>query len=474
MNRKPQIFTRTDDQMVPVDMGTLDMLAQEEEEELLVREFIQKILAEKKLRGQGKDKRLLYHINRYRPAKPQPKMTYMQDWDPDKIDPKDGERGTFVNIPGTNSWDRWWMDSPVKSGVFLTPNPLDIAMNHGRSGHVYAYRVPEWVINKSGGMHRYDHGSELLVPEAVWNEAGDEIEFLGKSLSKEELWEKMDSSIYGRGHHRKSNKPSWLTDEELKQWEEGQSKFNLSGLRATKHPEDVIKMLTADEQRKAIEAIEAKKEDIPGFVEKGPNDKKGIVVPSFGQQLDKKDEELLALLKKHLKESLLRETVRGILNEGIEFRTLDSPLTYNRAGNVKRIALCDTSVKEPNPSRDAYFNEYQEMERYGVSGRRLKKPRKGKLVPGVSDDCVIGFLDYHQLTKNSDGSTYWYIDYMKTRGDKGGQGTASKLIDEFYNTVPKPGDNVHFGKMMRKEIGHLKDKMKDKYPEIDTIGAVYY
>ena len=171
---------------------------------------------------------------------------------------------------------------------------------------------------------------------------------------------------------------------------------------------------------------------------------------------------------------ILRECIREILGEGVEFRTLDSPLTYNRAGNVKRIALCDTSVEEPNPSRDAYFNEYQEMERYGVSGRRLKKPRKGQLVPGVSDACVIGFLDYHQQAKTSDGNDMWYIDYMKTRGDKGGQGTASKLIDEFYNTVAKSGDHVHFGKMMRKEIGHLKDKMVDKYPEVSTIGAVNF
>ena len=178
--------------------------------------------------------------------------------------------------------------------------------------------------------------------------------------------------------------------------------------------------------------------------------------------------------------SLIRFYIKEILNESVEFRTLDSPLTYARAGNVKRIALCDTSVKEPNirpdgqPQRDAYFNEYQEMERYGVSGRRLKKPRKGKLVPGVSDNCVIGFLDYHSQGKASGGTQMWYIDYMKTRGDKGGQGTASKLIDEFYNTVAQPGDHVHFGKMMRKEIGHLKDKMAEKHPEVTTIGAKYF
>ena len=177
---------------------------------------------------------------------------------------------------------------------------------------------------------------------------------------------------------------------------------------------------------------------------------------------------------------LLRKYIRELMNEGIEFRTLDSPLSYSRASNIKRLALCDTSVEEPNigptgkPQRDAYFNEYQETERYGASGRRLKKPRKGKLVPGVSDACVIGFLDYHSQGKSGDGNGMWYIDYMKTRGDKGGQGTASKLIDEFYNTVAKPGDNVHFGKMMQKEIGHLKDKMVKQYPEIKTIGAKYF
>jgi tRNA nucleotidyltransferase/poly(A) polymerase len=197
----------------------------------------------------------------------------------------------------------------------------------------------------------------------------------------------------------------------------------------------------------------------------------GLKGAEIGVALSKAEEEAYAGLTN---EQILRRAISIILNEGVEFRTLDSPLTYNRAGNVKRIALCDTSVEEPNLSRDAYFNEYQEMERYGASGRKLKKPRKGKLVPGVSDACVIGFLDYHKEGVSSGGSDMWYIDYMKTRGDKGGQGTASMLIDEFYNTVAKPGDNVSFGKMMRKEVGHLKDKMVDKYPEVSTRGAVNF
>ena len=167
-------------------------------------------------------------------------------------------------------------------------------------------KYPNGSLINLAALHRYDTGSEVLIPEDVWNEAGKEIEFLGKSMDKEELWDKMMPTSYGPGHHRPATKPSWMSDEEMEKWQAGQMKFNLSGLRATKHPEDVIKLLKPEEREKAIAAIEAKKEDTPGFIEKGPRDKKGIVVPPFGQRLDKKDEELLALLKKHMAESLLQ------------------------------------------------------------------------------------------------------------------------------------------------------------------------
>ena len=176
----------------------------------------------------------------------------------------------------------------------------------------------------------------------------------------------------------------------------------------------------------------------------------------------------------------LRKFIKEVLSESIEFHELDSPLTYHRASNVKRLALCDTSVKDRHlrpdgtPQRDAYFNDYQEWEYYGRSGRRLKKPRKGQMVPGVSDVCVIGFLDYHKEYEKSDGGTSWYIDYMKTRGDKGGQGTASKLVDEFFTRIASDGDTVHFGKMMSPSIGHLKDKMAKQYPSMEVIGARNY
>lgn len=169
---------------------------------------------------------------------------------------------------------------------------------------------------------------------------------------------------------------------------------------------------------------------------------------------------------------MLKKYVREVISEGIEFRELDSPLRYNRAMNVKRLALCDTSVKEPNlapsgrPSHDMYFNEKPEFEYWGRNGRRLKKPRRVGVTPGVSDVCVIGFLDFHEYGENG-----WYIDYMKTRGDKMNQGIASQLMDEFFKRYAKPGGMIHFGKMMRQEIGHLKDKMAKKYPDVNVIGA---
>jgi hypothetical protein len=243
-----------------------------------------------------KSARILYHIGP-RPPRPVPKMTYLQDWDPDVLG-RDELMGAYVNVPGTDNWQRYWLDSPVKSGVFLTPNPLDIAANHGRAGHVYAYRVPQWVIAKSGGLHRYDRGSEVLIPEDVWEDAGKKIEFLGKSMEEEELWEKINSTpIHGPGHRRPAKKPSWLSDEEMRQWEADQDRFSLTGLRATNHPEDVIKLLKPEEREKAAQAIEKKYEEMSKSQIVG---RKGINLPGFGSEPDEKDQELLTLLKKHI------------------------------------------------------------------------------------------------------------------------------------------------------------------------------
>jgi len=154
---------------------------------------------------------------------------------------------------------------------------------------------------------------------------------------------------------------------------------------------------------------------------------------------------------------------------GMQFRKLKSPLKYMRASNVQRLALCDTSVSEPPDKHDTYFAEIEQWRTRGRGGRKLKKPVLEEIIRGVDDNCIVGFLDYHKM-----GENYWYIDYLKTRQDKRGAGYARKLVEEFYKEFAKPGGTIHWGKMMREEVGHLKDSMAKKYPEVDSIGAVYW
>jgi len=168
--------------------------------------------------------------------------------------------------------------------------------------------------------------------------------------------------------------------------------------------------------------------------------------------------------------NLLRKYVREVLTESVTYKELDSPLPYTRAGNVKRLALCDSSVTEPPDKHDSYFAEIQKWRTRTKGGRRkLKKPVLGELIPGVSAVCIAGFLDFHSY-----GSNMYYLDYMKTRTDMRGKGYATQLVDEFFKRYAKPGMTIHFGKMMRKEVGHLKDKMAEKYPDVNVVGSVYW
>ena len=310
---------------------TVESSNNDELNETLLRNLIRQMLTEASPR-QNKDKRVLYHINKYRPARPQLKTRYMQEWDSSAIDPDTGEKtGNMVNVPGTNTWERYWLKDSIKSGVFLTPNPLDIAMFHGRVGNVYAYMVPEWVIAKAGGIHRYDWGSEILISEDIWNEAGvkggppyektGEIEFLGKSMDAQELRDSMKSSDYGRGYTRKATTPSWLSDEELAAWEKQRKAFKLPGLRKTKHPKDVIKMLKPAEVKAALAAFEEEYKGKPDTFIHYPNDRKGFKVPGKTLQPTPQDQELINLLLKRYEElsesndAMLRHYVRETLLE---------------------------------------------------------------------------------------------------------------------------------------------------------------
>ncbi len=251
-----------------------------------LRAYIRSLIVEKELRGK-KGKRTLYHIGK-RPASPKP----AERW----------------GAKGEEGWSRDWIEGPVKSGVFLTPNPTDIAWNHGVSGNVYAYKVPHWVIEKSGGVNRFDTGSEVLISQEVWEEAGDEIEFLGKTMGEDELWDSVDSSYYSakqkkgvRGAHKH---------------EDGAS--SISGLRSTNHPEAAIKMMSQEEIKKALTKFEDEyAQEGPAEVVKGPRDRKGLVVPYLGKQPRGKDKELIDLLKKYMNESAVRTYIREALLQKI-------------------------------------------------------------------------------------------------------------------------------------------------------------
>ena len=261
---------------------------------ILLRQYVKASLVEKEIRGQKKNKRTLYHAGQ-RPAAPKPKARW------------------FDREQADEEWTRHWLDSPVKSGVFLTPNPVDIAQFHGVSGNVYAYKVPEWVIEKSGGIHRYDKGSEILIPEDVWEEAGNEIEFLGKSMSQQGLWDKIDWSLHmSRGRQGNPQKPGWMSTEEWKQDRATDARGNhLIGLRATKHLENAVKMMTPAERAEALEAFEQDKlrggSNWPDWVQSTTGD--------WDRPRTEKDLEIIALLKKHMNESALREYIGALLTE---------------------------------------------------------------------------------------------------------------------------------------------------------------
>lgn len=157
-----------------------------------------------------------------------------------------------------------------------------------------------------------------------------------------------------------------------------------------------------------------------------------------------------------------------VKTSALQFKEMRSPLSYQRASNVQRIELCDTSIEEPHHKQDLYFAPTVERDYYSERGRRLKKP-KIKPIPGVvGGPCVVGFLDFHKY-----GETGWYIDYVKTRQDGRGKGYAKALLDRFYKDHSK-ATLIHWGKLMQPAMGHLLEVMKKKYPKINSIGAKNY
>jgi len=132
----------------------------------MIQKFVKGSLSELTLESAGGYK-MLYHIG---PRPPQP-------------NPKRPGRG------GGASWEREWLDTPVKSAVFMTDNWKAVWTRHGIFGNVYTYKVPRAAIRDSGGLHRYDNAKEVIIPKDVWEKYNLQNARQGKTIDKEKATE---------------------------------------------------------------------------------------------------------------------------------------------------------------------------------------------------------------------------------------------------------------------------------------------
>ena len=158
---------------------------------------------------------------------------------------------------------------------------------------------------------------------------------------------------------------------------------------------------------------------------------------------------------------------RKFLKEAQEFVEMPSPLTYSRASNIQRLALRDDTIEPPYRGDFGFADQYSY--RNPRTGRMTKK--RHLEAPGAGDD-IIGFLDFHSMGSDSEGKPYMYIDYMKTRREHKEQGIATRLIEEFISRyAAEPGSTIHFGKIQNPGMYSIYEKIKEKYPEHNIMGA---
>ena len=157
---------------------------------------------------------------------------------------------------------------------------------------------------------------------------------------------------------------------------------------------------------------------------------------------------------------------RQFLKESQEFVEMDSPLTYNRAGNVKRLALRDPSIEPPYRGDFGFADQYSY--RNPRTGRMTKK--RHLEAPGAGDD-IVGFLDFHDMGETSTGKSYFYIDYMKTRREHKEQGIATRLLEEFIRRYAPEPSIINFGKIQNPGMYSIYEKIKEKYPEHNISGG---
>ena len=166
----------------------------------------------------------------------------------------------------------------------------------------------------------------------------------------------------------------------------------------------------------------------------------------------------------------LKEIVENVLSETAELVDVgQSPLAYHGyVGGKNRLALIDHDAPPSKPNH-MFFTDYTRMRKYSKRGGRLKKPVVDEFVPG-GPPGMVAFQDWSWYGDKE----AIYLDYLYVRGDLRGRGYARKLIQGVIDMHPDI-KLLHFGKMMREEIGHLQQWFAKKYEgQINVIGAKNY
>ena len=118
----------------------------------------------------------------------------------------------------------------------------------------------------------------------------------------------------------------------------------------------------------------------------------------------------------------------------------------------------------PDRKGGHYFED--EYEWFGVTGKRLKRPRL--VEKGEPDPKTVAFIDY-----SGSGATYFgemKIHIVASR--EGGRGIAQKLLREFYRQkFPNKKGYVNWGRIMNPAAVHIFKKMMKAYPDISHKGV---
>jgi len=147
--------------------------------------------------------RTLYHLSKYGPAQPKERMPHREREYFFQGEPRYEEQGKKRYLskrkskPRQIGWTRPWLPERIESGVFLTPDPVSVAIHQGpvfnikRKGQIHIYDVAESIIKESGGIHIYDRAPEILISKEIWDRAINEGTIIYKGVMSKEKFNEL-------------------------------------------------------------------------------------------------------------------------------------------------------------------------------------------------------------------------------------------------------------------------------------------